>query len=193
LLTFGIGRCGVCEGVLVVTRKGPKVKKTALYVCTDNGCVGRREEWVDELVVATLCERLSRPDALAIFHTDDSEMDEARRKVAELRARLDGAADAYAAGLIDTGQLTRITERVRPALDAAERSVRPAVGIPTVVHDLIDADDTRLAWGELSISQQRAVLESLGIEVIIKPARGGPGFNPEGVLIEWAKEVDLRS
>jgi DNA invertase Pin-like site-specific DNA recombinase len=193
LLTFGIGRCGVCEGVLVVTRKGPKVKKTALYVCTDNGCVGRREEWVDELVVATLCERLSRPDALAIFHTDDSEMDEARRKVAELRARLDGAADAYAAGLIDTGQLKRITEQVRHPLDADERSVRRAVVIPTVVPDRSNAHYPAFAWGELSISQQRAVLESLGIEVIIKPARGGPGFNPEGVLIEWAKEVDLRS
>jgi site-specific DNA recombinase len=50
-----------------------------------------------------VCERLSKPDTLAIFHTDDSEMDAARRKVAELRARLDGAADAYAAGLIDRG------------------------------------------------------------------------------------------
>jgi site-specific DNA recombinase len=193
LLTFGIGQCGVCEGALVVSRKGPKGKKTSLYVCKDRGCVGRREEWVDELVVATLCERLSKPDALAIFHTDDSKMDAARRKVAELRARLDGAADAYAAGLIDTGQLTRITERVRPALDAAERSARPAVGIPTVVHDLIDADDTRVAWDELSISQQRAVLESLRIEVIVKPARGGPGFNPESVSIEWAKQADQRS
>ena len=145
------------------------------------------------MVVATLCERLSKPDALAIFHTDDSEMDAARRKLAELRARLDGAADAYPAGLIDTGQLTRITEQVRPALDAAERSARPTVGIPTVVHDLIDADDTRVAWDELSISQQRAVLESLGIEVIVKPARGGPGFNPESVSIEWAKQADQRS
>ena len=43
-------------------------------------------------------ERLSKPDALGIFETDDSEMEQARKKVAELRARLDDAADAYAAG-----------------------------------------------------------------------------------------------
>ena len=114
-LTFGIGRCGVCEGLLVVSRKGPKGRKTPLYVCKDRGCVGRREEWVDELVVATVCERLSKPDALPIFYTDGSEMEQARQKVVELRARLDGAADAYAAGLIDTGQLTRITQQVLPA------------------------------------------------------------------------------
>jgi site-specific DNA recombinase len=193
LLTFGIGRCGVCQGELVVTRKGPKGKKTPLYVCRDKGCVGRREERVDELVVLTVCERLSKPDALAIFDTDDSEMEKARREVGQLRARLDGAADAYAAGLIDTGQLTRITKQVRPALGAAERRAQPGVGIPTVVHDLIDADDTRIAWDELDVSQQRIALESLQIEVIVKPARGGPGFKPESVSIEWPRQADLHS
>jgi site-specific DNA recombinase len=191
LLTFGIGRCGVCQGVLVVTRKGPKGNKTPLYVCRDKGCVGRREEWVDELVVLTVCERLSKPDALAIFDTDDSEMEKARREVSELRARLDGAADAYAAGLIDTGQLTRITEKIRPALSAAEGRVKPGVGIPTVVHDLIDADDTRLAWDQLDVSQRRIALESLQFQVIIKPARGGPGFKPESVSIEWVNRSHL--
>jgi site-specific DNA recombinase len=187
LLTFGIGRCGVCGGVLVVTRKGPKGKKMSLYACKDRGCVGRREKWVDELVVAIVCERLSKPDALPIFHTDDSEMDHARREVGELRARLDGAADAYAAGLIDTRQLTRITEQIRAALNAAERRAQPPVGIPTVVSDLINADDTRRAWDALDISQQRTVLECLRFEVIVKPARGGPGFKPQSVSVEWAQ------
>ena len=153
--------------------------------------MGRREEWVDELVVATVCERLSKPDALPIFYTDGSEMEQARQKVVELRARLDGAADAYAAGLIDMGQLTRITQQVRPALEEAERRVRPATSIPTVVQDLIDADDTRKAWDELSISQKRAILESLQIEVIVKPARGGPGFKPDSVSIEWMNRSNL--
>ena len=185
LLTFGIGRCGVCDGALVVSRKGPKGRKTSLYVCKDRGCVGRREAWVDELVVATVCERLSKPDAIPIFHTDNSEIEQARQEVAELRARLDGAADAYAAGLIDAGQMTRITQQLRPRLEAADRRGRPAVSFPAVVHDLIDADDTRAAWDALSISQRRAVLEALRVEVVIKAARGGPGFKPESVGVVW--------
>jgi putative drug exporter of the RND superfamily len=184
LLTFGIGRCGVCEGVLGVAWKGPKGNKTSLYVCNDRGCVGRREKWVDELVVTTICERLSKPDALRISHTDGSKMDQARR-VAELGARLDGAADAYAAGLIVTRQLTRITQQVRLALEAAERRPRPVPSNPAIVEDLIDADDTRAAWDELSVSQQRAVLEALRVEVVIKAAPGGPGFRPESVDVFW--------
>ena len=194
LLTFGIGRCGGCQGVLVVSQKGPKGKKTALYVCKDKGCVGRREEWVDELVVTTVCERLSMPDALGVFQADDSgEMDQARKNVVELRARLNDAADDYAAGHIDREQLTRITARVRRDLDEAERRAQPAVGIPNVVRDLINADDIRVAWDGLSISQQRAILESLQIEVIVKPARGGPGFKPESVSIEWPRQAEQRT
>ncbi|MBT2269784.1 recombinase family protein [Rhodococcus erythropolis] len=185
LLTFGIGKCGVCDGVLVVSRKGPQGAKTSLYVCKDPGCVGRREEWVDELVVATVCTRLSRPDALAIFDTDDVESEQAREKLTGLRARLDGAADAYAAGLIDTEQLARITAQVRPLMEVAERNARPPALVPTVVHHLIASPDTRKAWSALDISQQRAVLEALRIEVVIKKARGGPGFKPESVDVLW--------
>ena len=113
---------------------------------------------------------------------------QARQRVAELRARLDGAADAYAAGLIDTAQLTRITQQVRPALEEAERRARPATSIPTVVQDLMDADDTRKAWDQLGISQRRAILESLQIEVVVKPSRGGPGFKQES-RVDWVAEM----
>jgi hypothetical protein len=44
-----------------------------------------------------------------------------------------------------------------------------------MIRDLIDADDIRVAWNGLSISQQRAILESLQIKVIVKPARVAPG------------------
>ncbi|WP_172651090.1 recombinase family protein [Rhodococcus opacus] len=186
LLTFGVGRCGPCGGVLAVSRKGPPDKKTSLYVCRDLGCVGRREDWVDELVVSTVCNRLSKPDARAIFDTTDAALDAARDKVAELRARLDGAADAYAAGQIDTGQLSRISAQIRPALDVAERLVQPPVNVPTAVLDLADAEHTRATWDGLSVSQQRAVLEALRVEVVIEKARGGPGFKPESVSVEWA-------
>ncbi|MDI9947413.1 recombinase family protein [Rhodococcus sp. IEGM 1302] len=185
LLTFGIGKCGVCGGVLAVSRKGSKGKKTSLYVCKDRGCVGRREAWVDELVVSTVCARLSRSDALAIFDTDDVESAAAREAVVGLRARLDGAADAYASGQIDTEQLARITAQLRPRIEEAELQAQPSVAVPTVVNDLIRAADIREAWGSLNISQQRAILDALSFQVVINRARGGPGFKPDSIDITW--------
>jgi DNA invertase Pin-like site-specific DNA recombinase len=189
LLTFGVAQCGVCDGPLVVSRKGPKGNKTSLYVCKDTGCVGRREEWVDELVVMTICERLSRPDAASIFDTDDSASEQARKEVAALRAKLYEAADSFAANKIDQGMLERITAKIRPSLDVAERRARPAVSAPAAVQNLIGAEDRRDAWNGLSVAQRRAVLEALQIKVIIKPARGGPGFKPDSVDVLWPGEV----
>ncbi|AHD20050.1 recombinase [Rhodococcus pyridinivorans SB3094] len=185
LLTFGIGRCGVCGGVLAVSKKGPAGRKTSLYVCKEHGCVGRREEWVDGLVVATVCERLSRADAAAIFHADDAALAQEQSKVVALRSQLDEAADMYASGTIDREMLERITARVKPMLEAAERLARPAIPMPDAVQHLIDSHDSRAVWEELSISQRRAVLECLGVQVILKPARGGPGFKPESVELMW--------
>ncbi|MGW4019325.1 recombinase family protein [Rhodococcus ruber] len=193
LLTFGIGRCGVCGGVLAVSRKGPKGRKTSLYVCRDLGCVGRREEWVDELVVSTVCYRLSKPDALAVFDAEDAVSERARVKAAELRARLDGAADAYAAGSIDLDQLTRITMRTRSELEAAERILRPAAAVPTPVRQMAEAADARAVWDRLDLAQQRATLEALGIEVIVRRARGGPGFKPESVDVIWPPRTKERA
>jgi site-specific DNA recombinase len=189
LLTFGIGRCGVCQGVLVVKRTGPAAKKTALYVCREKGCVGRREDWVDRLVVRTVCHRLADPAAGPIFRCEPDEVSlaDAQQLVDELRGRLDDAAEAYGNDQIDLQQLTRITGKLRPKLEAAEQRARQAApeGLPEFVEDLIAATDKQAAWDSLTLTQQRRALEVFDLEVVIKPARGGPGFKPESVEVLW--------
>lgn len=189
LLTFGIGKCGVCDGVLVVTKKGPPGRKVPLYVCRTSGCVGRREDWVDALVITAVCERLSRPDAAAIFHTPQkSGIDEARQLVEKLRQRLDNAADAYAEAQIDRDQLARITAKLRPELEAAQQQARRSSGVPAVLQPLLAAGDVRAAFDKLAVAQKRAVLDSLGVDVVINRARGGPGFKAESIELRWPDE-----
>jgi DNA invertase Pin-like site-specific DNA recombinase len=191
LLTFGIGTCGVCGGVLAVSRKGPPGKKMPLYVCRDRGCVGRREDWVDALVVRTVCHRLANRDAQTVFHNavEGHGLEDARRRVDGLRGRLDDAAEAYANNQIDLQQLTMITEKIRPQLEAAEQVVRQvAPGVPEFVEELLTATDTLAAWNRLSLVQKRKALEVLGLHVVIKPARGGPGFKEDSVDVVWPGE-----
>ena len=41
-------------------------------------------------------------------------------------------------------------------------------------------------WESMSVAQRRAVLETLGIEVVLLPReKHGPGFEPETVRIDW--------
>ncbi|WP_395692088.1 recombinase family protein [Nocardioides sp.] len=189
LLTWGIGSCGVCGGFLRVGTKGNSRYGVhrPLYLCAEKGCVGRSQAAVDELVGKVVIARLSRDDALAWLLGDD---DEARRQaeVAEdLRRRLDAAADQYADGKITDRQLGRITARLQPRIDDAERARRSATR-------MLDLDTLRALagptaverWEGMTVTQRRAVLETIGMEVAIdRVTRRGPGFDPQSVRIGW--------
>ena len=182
LLTYGVGACGVCSAELrFVGRVG------GLYVCDRNGCVGRRAEWVDDLVRAVVIERLSRADASDLLA--DAAARQARERAAGLRARLDGAADDYADGLIDREQMRRITGKLRPELERAETEAQRAVpGLRLSSWRRWRARRPRTVGTALAFAQRYALLEALDLAVIIKPGRGGPRFKPELIEFEWRRE-----
>ncbi|MET7824650.1 recombinase family protein [Streptomyces sp. NPDC005386] len=187
LLTWGIGECGKCGGALRVARRGNSRRgtKKELYVC-DDGCVGRDERYVDELVSGVVVERLSRADAAEIFAGHDQAAAEAIAKAEELRARLDLAADDYAAGILTRSQLHRVTAGLRPQIEAAERRARDLR--PALDMSLLDVagEHAAEAWEQLDVAQRRTVLDVLGLRVVILPTmRRGPGFDPETVRVEW--------
>jgi DNA invertase Pin-like site-specific DNA recombinase len=187
LLSFGIGLCGVCGSRLRVSPKGGH----PLYVCdAPSGCVGRRQERVDEFVEAVVVERLKRPDAADLFTAPQvvGVDPDSIERLARLRERLDDAAARYADGKIDGDQLEVITRKLRPQIDEAERQARPvtATPIPDAARRLAGKRDARAVWDRLDVLTKRAVLEALGVTVTINKTRQGPGFDPESVVIGWA-------
>lgn len=191
MLTYGVGSCGVCGAVLRAQTKRSKRKRTEdviyrLYVCDERGCVGRSVDDVDGLVGAVVVARLSRSDAAEAF-SPALDGDAATARAAELRARLNGAADQYAEGLIDAEQLQRITGRLRPQIEGAESEAQRAA-IPIEVPELDElrqAETAAAGWEEMGVDRRRAVLEVLGMTVAIMPTRQGPGFRPQDVHIGW--------
>lgn len=184
LLTYGIGECGVCGGQLRrKTNRG-----LATYTCNEGECVARAKEPLDEFVGLTIAEWMSRPGARAVFAPeDDGELEKLEGERDALRARLDSAADAFASGAIDAGQLRRITARLRPELERVEaelRQVRASSVVPEV-HDLLAAADPYEVWRALPVSRQRAVLEAAGVRVRILPIGRGNArrFDPRSVEI----------
>jgi DNA invertase Pin-like site-specific DNA recombinase len=186
LLSYGIGECGVCGGELRVATVGGN----RLYVCDTNaGCVGRRQERVDAVVDAVMIERLSRPDARDLFVGDDDSAGDARSQRDTLQARLDTAADDYASGEITAAQLRRITATIRPQLDELDQQIAAALrGLDPDAFVSLIGEPAREGWRALTITQRRAVLEALRLQVKILPTRRGPGFDPSSVRFEWNEE-----
>ena len=189
LLSWGIGECGVCGSKLRhTTRQGRYGKPQSLYICDVNkGCVGRNQVYLDEMVAGAVFERLARPDALDWLLGDDEEARQLTERVAEIRRRLDEAADSFADGAITADQLRRITAKLTPEFDDAQERQRAAV----VTLDLdvmapLAGPQAQERWEGMTVAQRRAVLETLGMRVLVnKVTRRGPGFDPKSVDIIW--------
>lgn len=184
LLSWGIGECGVCDDRLRVARKGKS--RAPLYVCDGVGCVGRNEAYVDEWTGAVVCARLARPDAVLVFGGDEDAAAAELEKAEGLRHRLNEAAEEYADGVLTRAQLSQITKRLKARIaehEAESKRLRPDTAL---LDGILGAplEEAEARWAALDVVQKRAVLEILNVRVRILPvARGGPGFDPDTVLI----------
>jgi DNA invertase Pin-like site-specific DNA recombinase len=183
-LLSAIARCGVCDGPMVVGKSKPyKGKSKRIYRCRAAHII-RDQEAVDDLVGMIIVGRLSMPDAADLM-VEPGRADKAQaaaRRVAVLQARMDDAAEGFAAGNITMAQLTKINAAVRPELEAAQsESVSPDRA--KILGDLVTGDPAKV-WESMAPARRRAVVDLL-TEVRILPTRSGPRFNPEAVTVAW--------
>ncbi len=184
-LLSGIARCGVCSGPMRASQN----RTVPSYRCADKACVSRNRRDVDDLVTGVVLARLAKPDASGLLVPVDDSTRQAVAEVAELRARLDTAADDYADGTLDRGQFHRITERLRPRLEVAQARARVVDSSPMLagLAGLAGAEDVRAVWDGLPLSRKRGVVDLLISIRVLRTSPGARVFKPESVEISWKR------
>jgi DNA invertase Pin-like site-specific DNA recombinase len=180
-LLSGIAHCGVCGATLRVAQN----RGVPSYRCSENGCVIRRKEDLDDLVNGVVVERLARADAAQLFTTSDTP--DQRVAVAEaekLRARLDYADDQFAEGRIDARSHERITAKLRPQLAEVEKRLRTVDSAP-LLDGLVGTPQVRELWAQLPLSRRRAVVNLLLHITLHKTRQGARTFDPAAVQLTW--------
>jgi len=195
-LLSNIARCGRCGDTLGgrmirlppwTPKPGQKSKPTkAAYACSTCHKVRRVQEPVDALVTEYVLQRLERSDAVELFTTGDPESARAARDaLAAVDARLSSAADLFAAGSIDAGQLTRITATGRADRDRLEAQLAAALP-PAIPRDAV-GPQAREAWAGYSILRKRQILAAIA-RVTILPSGPGRSFDPDLIRVDWLQE-----
>ena len=181
-LLSGLARCAVCDGRIF----GCHTPRGRTYMCESRRHVARRSDEVDEMVVGLVLARLGAPDARALFTRPDRRDAAAGLRDEEngLRVRLDGLAEAYAAGEVDRAQLRAGTGRLRARLAVVIGRLADLAVTP-VVASLLDCDDVGGAWDGLDLDRRRAVVDTLIGVRLHSPGQGARTFNPETVGVEW--------
>lgn len=182
-LLSGLMACGVCGGSVVGTRTSDR---GTVYRCMPH--LSRKLAPIDAYVRALVIERLSRPDALALFTRpgDDARAAELREERTGLRERLSGLAEAFAMGEVDRAQLTAGTRRINARLGAIEGELAGAVADPTLAA-VATADDVAEAFDALSFESRRAVVSTLMYLTLmpVGPGRTKADAPMTGLEINW--------
>jgi site-specific DNA recombinase len=179
-LLSGIARCGICDASMRASMN----RTVPSYRCSASSCVSRNRRDLDVFVTQIVTARLAKPDAAALFAPQDDGARRAAAEVAELRAKLDTAADDYADGVLDREQFHRITERLRPRLDSAQARVRVVDSSPLLL-GVVGARNVEKVWATLPLSRKRGVIDLLLTVRVLRAARGARIFDPETVDIAW--------
>jgi site-specific DNA recombinase len=187
-LLSGLATCSVCSGPLYgATERG----KGPLYRCLSRAHVSRQAEPVDAYVQAALLARLRRRDARGLTRRAAGDgggagLADLGRRESEVRARLDGAAEAYAAGEIDRLQLQAATRRLRAQLEEVAAARTAALQSPAV-RQLAGAGDVQEVWDGLDLERQRQALAALLTVRVHPPGRGARTFNPATIELAWLR------
>lgn len=181
-LLSGLALCGRdgCElGPMFATTNG----KERVHVYRCRGCyMTRHRERVDEVVLAAVAARLSRPDAATLL-SPTVDVADLRGQVVEFRQRRDGLASLLAEGLLGAEAVKVQARKLGGQIDALEREISAAEG-DSPLTDLVGADDVADRLAALTLLEVREVIRVL-CDVVILPAGKGVRFSPEQVQIEW--------
>lgn len=175
--------CGRCETPTMVVNPGHH--RAPYYVCQACHKCARVQAAVDELVTELVIARLDLPDAVGALavHADPAEGGRIEGELAALSARLDLAADSFAAGDITGGQLKRITGVITPKIEAltAER----ARWMPRPDLAPMAGPGARDRWDAAPLDIRRALVDTLvTVTILPEKPKGRAPFNPEFVRVE---------
>jgi site-specific DNA recombinase len=165
-LLTGIAKCGKCGSpvrrILGPRSRNGRREKRRSYVCSRCHGISRDQGAVDRLITKLATEFLASPKVRAVFQPVPDPVLEAEAQT--LRAKLDEAADQYAADEIDGEQLRRITAKLRPRLQEIEAKLHPAI---VDLEDLATPDIAE-RWDDIPLARRRAVLGFL-FEIRLMP------------------------
>jgi site-specific DNA recombinase len=174
----GIGLCGICGATVNggLTRAGART-----YRCSAVSHLDRAAEpvdtWVTDVLIGYLVRERPRPAPVQ----DPAPI---AAHLAGLRARLGEAADTFAAGSIDGGQLARITQALRAQIEEGEQRLVAAAGSSALADLPLDRDGLRAFWAGADLDRRRAILRASGLRIVVHaPGRGTRQFDPSTVQI----------
>lgn len=176
-LGSGLFLCGVCDLPIRGSSRG--------YRCRTEGHINRTGAAIDDYITEIVARRLSMPDALVAGPSNVSpQLVSMLTEIDEHHARIVRAERDYMAEIIEGGDLKRVRDRARAAIDQLERQ-RLELSRGTGAAPLLGTDDPAGVFRTADMDGQRRIIDTLATVTLHPVMRGRKGFDPASVTVEW--------
>ena len=184
-------RCGLCGETLVSRPTGGGVRR---YVCAAgpnfSGC-GHTYIAADTLelfVVEAVLHRLDSPELAAALagSNGDPDVDRVQAEVEREQAQLDELARAYGEQRIGLSEWFAARKPIEERLTAAKRHLARLGRVSVLDSHVGNSSALRERWGNVALTQQRAIVAAVLDHVVVGPGRRGYNrFDPERLTPVW--------
>jgi hypothetical protein len=184
----GLYQCGApgCVGGLLSSAQGGR--GAPAYRCRNSAHLTVSAEGIDLAVRELAIAILERDGVSLLRQTGDSiDFTHLQNESVSIRARLDGAAEAYAAGDFDIREWRKASMALKARLTSVEAELS-RVTAASVHAGVADAPSPRAAFLAASIDRQRAIVTDL-MQVVVKPACGRWGKPADRLTVTPRREA----
>jgi site-specific DNA recombinase len=184
-LLSGIARCGTCKHPVAI-RHSTRSEALRGYGCINPACprkLHRSVAHLDAFIDGVMIEWLSSPELAALIREAPEipvalEITVLERRKAEAERQLEKLAD-------HPGLSLEITARAIASFDEKIAAIRERISAAPGRRMLAQYEGiSEEEWRALPLAVRRALVAA-SFRVTILPTRRGPGFDPDGVRVEW--------
>lgn len=184
-LLSGLALCGKCDDgtTVTTTNNGAAGGGHTIYRCRAKAHLSRRAQPVDDWVRDVVLARMAKDDARDLL-VPDSPTEDLATEADSLRLQLEEAEQLWDEGLLSATRYREKARKLKDDIAALEARMSDATVSP-VLSALVDAEDPRRAWDDLTWTQKRLAVDTLCVVTILPVGRGKARvFDPETVQIE---------
>jgi site-specific DNA recombinase len=184
----GIYLCGICGDTMKTARPGGKKNPgNRRYVCRNTPHLARVGQPIDDIVTATVLERMTQPDAAELLASRGVDITGLSVQREALQRKLDGLVEQFDADNIDAEQFGAASRKTRQKLAEVDRQLADATRTSPAAALVAAGADAWEAWQGMSMTQRALAVEELMTVTVLPSPRRGMKFSPDHISIEWRR------
>jgi site-specific DNA recombinase len=183
----GIYLCGICGDTMKTARPGGKNSGKRRYVCRNTPHLARVGQPIDDIVTATVLERMTQPDAAELLASRGVDITGLSVQREALQRKLDGLVEQFDADNIDAEQFGSASRKTRAKLAEVDRQLADATRTSPAAALVAAGADAWEAWQGMSMTQRALAVEELLTVTVLPSPRRGMKFSAEHMSIEWRR------